>query len=105
MNSVSLTGFEELYKICVLREELRCVGDGIARYRFCAFRFAKPEYYAEILYGSERAAARLGEDYAAAQILFDRLVAGTVTPCTLDYVVEDMKNSCFCSLQKDKIVL
>ena len=105
MNSVNVSGFEKLYKICVLREELRRVADEMARYRFCAFRFSEPEYYIEILYGTERAAARLGEDYAVSQILFDRLVAGTVTPCTLSYVVEDMKNSCFCSLQKEKIMV
>lgn len=105
MNSANLSGFEKLYRICVLREELRRVGEQMVRYRFCTFRFAEPEYYVEILYGAERAAARLCEDYARAQILFDILVEGTVTPCTLIDVVTDAKNSCFGSLQKEKIVL
>ena len=105
MNSANLPDLEKLYKISVLREELRRVCDEIARYRFCASRFAEPEYYVEILYGAERAAVRLGEDYAASQILFDALVAGTVTPCTLFDVVTDAKNSRFCSLQKGKTML
>jgi len=105
MNSANLPDPEKLYKICVLREELRRVCDEIARYRFCTLRFAGPEYYVEILYGAERAAARLGKDYATSQILFDALVAGTVTPCTLIDVITDAKNSHFCSLQKGKTVL
>lgn len=105
MNSVNLTGFEKLYQISVLREELRRAADKPARYRFCAFRFAEPEYYVEILYGEERAAAHLGEDYAEAQILFDRLVEGTVTPCTLFDVVSDARNLQYYSLQKGKIML
>ncbi len=105
MNADNVSGYEKLYKICVLREELRCVADKMARYRFCAFRFAAPEYYVEILYGNERAAARLGEDYAASQILFDAVVAGTVTPCTLFDVITDAKNLYHYSLQKEKIML
>ena len=105
MNSVQLNGLEKLYRICVLREEKRRVGEETARYRFCAFRFAEPEYYVEILYGAERAAAHLGADYPEAQILFDRLVAGTVTPCTLSDVITDEKNSRVCSLQNKKIMI
>ncbi len=105
MNADNSSSFEKLNKICVLREELRRVADRMARYRFCAFRFAAPEYYVEILYGDERAAARLGEDYVAAQILFDAIVEGTVTPCTLIDVITDAKNSHNYSLQKEKIML
>ena len=100
MNAEPLNDLERLYRICVLREEQRRVGERVARYRFCAFRFAAPEYYVEILLDAERAAARLGGDYAASQILFDLLVSGTVTPCTLCDVMEDIKNSRICSLQK-----
>lgn len=105
MNFVNLTDFEKLQRISVLREELRRVADEAARYRFCAFRFAEPEYYVEVLYGSERAAAHLGGDYARAQILFDRLVEGAVTPCTLFDVVTDAKNLQYCSLQKGNFML
>jgi hypothetical protein len=105
MNSVNERDFGKLHRICVLREEIRRIADRMARYRFCAFRFAEPEYYIEILYGDARAAARLGEDYAGAQILFDAVVAGTVTPCTLIDVITDAKNSHICSLQKEKNML
>ena len=105
MNVDNTSKFEKLQRICVLREELRRVSEEMARYRFCAFRFAGPEYYVEITYGAERAAARLGSDYAEAQILFDRLVAGTVTPCTLIDVIADAKNSYKYSLQRSEIVI
>ena len=105
MNSAQLNGLEKLYRICVLREEKRRVGEEMARYRFCALRFAEPEYYVEIFYGTERAAARIGEDYPQAQILFERLVAGTVTPCTLFDVIADEKNSHICSLQNKKVMI
>lgn len=105
MNADILNGLDRLYRICVLREEQRHVAEQMARYRFCAFRFADPEYYVEILFGAERAAARLGEDYPSAQILFDKLVAGTVTPCTLRDVIEDIKNSRNYSLQNRSFML
>ena len=105
MNVDNTSKFEKLQKICVLREELRRVAGEMARYRFCAFRFAAPEYYVEVTYGTERAATRLGRDYAEAQILFDRLVEGTVTPCTLIDVVTDAKNSHKYSLQRGEVVI
>jgi hypothetical protein len=92
MTTTHSTTWEGLYRIGVLREELRHVEDRLVRYRFCTFRFATPEYYVEILFGEERAAAHLGSDYPSAQILFDKLVCGVVTPCTLSDIIEDIKN-------------
>ena len=91
MTTTCLNAQEKVYLITVLREEMRRVGEGLARYRFCTSRFVRPEYYVEIVLDGERAAARLGEDYPTAQILFDRLVCGTVTPCTLEDIIEDIK--------------
>ena len=93
MSTTCMTAWEKLYRIGILREELRRVGEQLVRYRFCTSRFAHPEYYAEIVLGNERAAAHLGEDYPTAQILFDRLVCGTVTPCTLCDIIADIKNA------------
>lgn len=92
MEITKTTEREKLYRISILREESRTVGDARAHYYFCASRFARPEYYAEVLYQDERAATLLGTDYPQAQILFDAIVNGTVTPCTLEDVVTDMKN-------------
>ncbi len=93
MSTTGLTTWEKLYRIGVLREELRRVEEAIVRYRFCTSRFATPEYYVEIVLGDERAAAHLGEDYPTAQILFDKLVCGVVTPCTLFDIMQDIKNA------------
>ncbi len=87
------TPWEKHYRIGILREELRRVQDRFIRYRFCTSRFAEPEYYVEIILEDERVAARLGEDYPTAQILFDKLVCGLVTPCTLFDIMEDAKNA------------
>ena len=93
MTTTCLTPQEKVYRIEILREETYRVGQEIARYRFCICRFARSEYYAEIVLGDERAAAHLGEDLAAAGRLFDLLVRGTVTPCTLCDIVQDIKNA------------
>ena len=91
MSTTCLTAWDKLYRISILREELRREQEYLIRYRFCTARFAKPEYYVEIILGNERAAAALGEDYPMAQILFDKLVCGLVTPCTLTDIMEDIK--------------
>ena len=62
MDTQTPIAWERLYKISVLREEVRRVAASLARYRFCASRFATPQYYVEIFYENERAAASLGED-------------------------------------------
>jgi len=92
MNMTCLTTQDKLYRISVLREELRRLDAQLIRYRFCTSRFAQPEYYVEIVFENERAAALLGTDYPAAQILFDKLVCGLVTPCTLCDIMQDIKN-------------
>jgi hypothetical protein len=93
MSSTCLTTWEKLYRIAVLREELRRAEERLVRYRFCTARFAVPEYYIEIVLGEERAAAHLGEDYPTAQILFDKMVCGLVMPCTLLDIMQDIKNA------------
>ncbi len=75
----------------VEREECVLVAGSPTAYRFCAFRFARAQYYAEITRDGARAAAYLGEDRTAAIALFERLVCGTVTPCTLCDIVADLQ--------------
>ncbi len=105
MNSANSIGLEKPYELRVLHEEHRPIAGEMARYRFCELDFAGSEYYAEILMGTERAGARLCRDYTRAKRLFDALVAGTVTPCTLIDVVTDAKNSHISPLQEGKIML
>ena len=93
MNITYPTCADAQYKIAVLREELRRVDTRIAHYRLCLSRFAQNEYYVEILFAGERAAASLGTDYADAGAVFERLVCGTVTPCTLFDILQDIKNA------------
>ena len=93
MNTTCPQNADVLYKIAVLREELRRVDTRIARYRFCLCRFAENEYYVEILFAGERAAASLGKDRLEADTVFERLVCGLVTPCTLSDIVQDIKNA------------
>ena len=56
MNMTCLTTQDKLYRISVLREELRRLDAQLIRYRFCTSRFAQPEYYVEIVFENERAA-------------------------------------------------
>lgn len=72
-----------------LCEDRERVADVSVRYRLCEGRFARPQYYAEIVMGEERSAAYLGEDARVAEKIYTALVGGTVTPCTLQAVVED----------------
>ena len=93
MKTACLTSWDELYRIGILREETRCIDTRCVRYRFCSLRFVRPEYFIEIVFENERAAESLGGDYPTAQILFDKLVGGTVTPCTLSDIMQDIKNA------------
>ena len=105
MDYANSIGPEKPYEICVLCEQTRRVAGGTARYRFCELRFAGEDYYAEILFEGERVAAHLSREREPARRLFDALVEGSVTPCTLFDVVTDAKNSSDSPLQKGKFVL
>ena len=85
----------KLYKtdeFCVLHPlaeaEAELLGESV-RYRLYEGRFAGCRYYVEVTYREERAAAYLGEDKGRAQRLYELLVKGTVTPCTLESIVVD----------------
>lgn len=80
---------DDMRSIQVLKEDRVVLADAIATYRLCENRFAGAEYYIEILYEKERAAARVGEDADAAHALYESVVCGTVTPCTLADIVQD----------------
>lgn len=79
-------------ELCVLhtldetKTELLCEE---IRYRLCECRFAGCRYYVEVRYREERAAAYVGEDKEKALRLYEMLVKGTVTPCTLEAIVAD----------------
>ena len=78
-------------EMVTLREERGRVACRDALYRFCRGDLALPQYYAEILYAGERATACLGTDRERAERIFELLVWGKVTPCTLCDIAEDMK--------------
>ncbi len=58
-------------------------------YRLCVFRFSAPQYYVDVVLKEERAAAYLGTDEEASRSLYEALVRGFVTPCTLQAIIED----------------
>ena len=99
MNTTETTAGASLWAVAVLREEKKATKGLLLRYRFCGCCFAKKQYYVEICLGNERAAAYLGTDKEAACEVFKALVDGTVTPCTLADIMEDIKNSAASPLQ------
>ena len=84
---------EQLFRIEILREEKRTVAGRAAVYRLCVCCFSVPQYAVEVIFGEERSAAYLGEDKKASAGLFELLVCGEVTPCTLRDIVEDLRHA------------
>ncbi len=84
---VSCTG--QCIMLRTLCEDSQTVAGETVRYRLYEGRFALPQYYAEIVTYEDRATAYLGEEREAAKELYTALVRGTVTPCTLQAIVED----------------
>lgn len=80
---------DERIVLCVLYENYEAVAGERVRYRLYEEDFAMPQYYAEIVMGDERAAMYLGEDREKAKEIYTAILRGTVTPCTLQAVVED----------------
>ncbi len=80
---------DERSKLCALCKDCETVAGEAVQYRLYEGRFANPQYYAEIVMGGERAAAYLGEECGKAREIYAALVRGTVTPCTLQAIVED----------------
>ena len=93
MTTTYLKAQEDIYRVQILCEEECRVGEALVRYRLCASYFVGTEYYIEIVLSGERAAAHLGTERATAQHLFEKIVSGTVTPCTLKDIVQDIKNA------------
>ena len=87
-----MTKLYEAEEFCVLhplaKDQTELLGEKVC-YRLYEGRFAGSRYYVEVTYREERAAAYLGEDGAKARCLYDLLVSGTVTPCTLEAIVAD----------------
>ncbi len=59
-------------------------------YRFCRIDFAAPQYYIEVRYRGQRAAAYLGSEHSAARLRYEMMARGTVTPCTLQEIARDL---------------
>ena len=52
-------------------------------------RCSTPEYYISVRLEQEQKLAYVGTDHALALSLYDMIVQGEVTPCTLQDIVED----------------
>ena len=50
----------------------------------------KGEYWIECRFGKERVRHSLGQSLSTASEVFEQLVSGTVTPCTLADILSDM---------------
>ena len=78
-----------LCTLSVQREDSVALADGEVIYQLCVLELGADQLYARLCYRGEVAVAYLGEDAVFANTLYQRLVAGTVTPCTLCDVVRD----------------
>ena len=76
--------------LALLREDQARVLDAVAKYRLYEGSFASAQYYVEVTLENERSAAYLGEDAARAMSVYKTILDGTVTPCTLQSIVEDL---------------
>lgn len=62
------------------------------RYRLSCVRSAATgicQYQIRVAFGTERAIAPLGTDFETAKRIYDQIVRGAVTPCTLADVLAD----------------
>lgn len=80
---------KERTALCALRTNSETVAGEAVHYGLYEGCFAMPQYYVEIKRGGERAAAYLGEERERAEEIYAALVRGTVTPCTLQAIIED----------------
>ena len=71
------------------REDVATVAEDEVIYRLCVPEFAPSHFYVVLCYRGEQALADLGESEPFAHMLYERLVTGRVTPCTLGDVVYD----------------
>ncbi len=93
MDATETTPWEQAYSIAVLKEEIRVLPELTLCYRLCGCYFAQPQFYAEIRAGEQRSAAWLGPELTCARRTFEVLVGATVTPCTLEDIIKDAKNT------------
>ena len=77
--------------LCTERREALVAGERVC-YALYRCEAAPPCYFVQVSYCGERSAAFLGEGETALAI-FEMLVRGCVTPCTLADVVEDFRKS------------
>ena len=73
-----------------LRVEVRPVAAEQAVYRLISSKQNAAERYVEIGYGRERRIALLAGDPRVIEGVFETLVRGEVTPCTMMAVLEDL---------------
>ena len=71
------------------KEDVAIVAEDEVIYRLCVPEFAPSHFYVMLCYRGEQALSDLGENEAFAHMLYERLVAGSVTPCTLGDVIQD----------------
>ncbi|MBQ8341020.1 MAG: hypothetical protein IJY22_01415 [Clostridia bacterium] len=75
-----------------LCERFLLIGHGMAHYRFLEHL---PQYFVDCHYGTDHAFLPLGQDPKRAQDIFDLLIRGEVTPCTMADVIHDLQED-FC---------
>lgn len=91
MNVSRKTGSENLI---VLTEENVCFGGMLIRYRLAVQNGAKNERFRlTIAKGEECCTADAGDDLFFAVDAYQKIVRGRVTPCTLEDVMADLRQS------------
>ena len=92
MTVTNYEGGKELPPLTLSAKDRVLIGDGEACYRLLCCALVEAHYFAEIALGDERAAVYLGTGERA-RALYTVLVRGSVTPCTLRDVVEDLQKT------------
>ena len=76
-----------------LREEYANVGSIVVRYRLWMYRASLVRYAVEVSTEAETRFAYLRCNFADAARLFILLFEGTVTPCTVSDILEDLQGA------------
>ena len=80
-------------ELSLVREEYATVGSIVVRYRLWMYRASLVRYAVEVSTEAETRFAYLGSDFADAARLFTLLCEGTVTPCTVSDILEDVQGA------------
>ncbi|MBQ8357642.1 MAG: hypothetical protein IJX39_07540 [Clostridia bacterium] len=72
----------------IVRESELLVAGRTVQYRLLE---KAPQFFVEIACDTERCLLKAGQSFARAAHIFDLLIKGEVTPCTAEYIMDDLE--------------